>query len=76
MPRRRWTWLKAASACVVLLWLPSCDAGTRGPSSACKVLRPIDLTARGWAALDAADPEGAAMIDALNDWYDRNCPHA
>jgi hypothetical protein len=37
------------------------------------VLQPIDLTAAGWAALDAADPLGATMIDALNDWYDRNC---
>jgi hypothetical protein len=38
------------------------------------VLKPIDLTAKGWAALEAADPIGASKIDAVNDWHDRNCP--
>lgn len=36
-------------------------------------MKPIDLTARGWAALDEADPEGARKIDAHNDWRDGNC---
>jgi hypothetical protein len=36
-------------------------------------VEPIDLTAAGWAALEQADPKGAARIDRHNCWYDEEC---
>jgi hypothetical protein len=58
------------------LLVASCADATRGPISACAVMRPllpIDLTQPGWDALDAADPAGAKRLDDLNEWWDQRC---
>lgn len=61
------------AGCVILVTAAACVNGTPGPVDGCALMRPIDLTAAGWAALEAADPEGALMLDSHNDAWDRNC---
>ena len=73
MPAPRSTpWKPLVALGLILACVTSCVPDTPGPE-ACAGMRPIDLTAAGWAALEAADPQGAQVIDAQNLWWEEHC---
>lgn len=67
MPTTRWPTPRAGRLTALLVAsLAACASSPPGPALRPALPLPISLSDAGWAALQTADPDGAAAIDRAN----------